>query len=150
MYELIQAGERSYYVNVPVKIGLYRVSDDEVYLIDSGGDKDAGRKLRQILDKKGWTLKAILNTHSNADHIGGNQYLQKQTAKSKKTIREKQKQIRKLQEEIQNTIEKESLILAIEMLEKKSVWFLISEQNGKYYIVMYYDNEYNMANGEDL
>ena len=56
----------------------------------------------------------------------------------------------KLQEEIQNTIEKESLILAIEMLEKKSVWFLISEQNGKYYIVMYYDNEYNMANGEDL
>jgi len=78
MYELIQAGERSYYVDVPVKIGLYRVSDDEVYLIDSGGDKDAGRKLRQILDKKGWTLKAILNTHSNADHIGGNQYLQKQ------------------------------------------------------------------------
>ena len=56
----------------------------------------------------------------------------------------------KLQEEIQNTIEKESLILAIEMLEKNSVWFLISEQNGKYYIVMYYDNEYNMANGEDL
>ena len=56
----------------------------------------------------------------------------------------------KLQEEIQNTIQKESLILAIEMLEKKSVWFLISEQNGKYYIVMYYDNEYNMANGEDL
>ena len=30
------------------------------------------------------------------------QYLQKQTAKSKKTIREKQKQIRKLQEEIQS------------------------------------------------
>ena len=66
MYALIQGGERSYYVNVPVKIGLYRVSDDEVYLIDSGGDKDAGRKLRQILDKKGWTLKAILNTHSNS------------------------------------------------------------------------------------
>ena len=78
MYELIQAGEQSYYINVPVKIGLYRVSDDEVYLIDSGGDKDSGRKIRQILDREGWTLAAILNTHSNADHIGGNQYLQKQ------------------------------------------------------------------------
>ena len=78
MYELIQAGEHSYYIDVPVKIGVYRVSGDQVYLIDSGGDKDSGRKLRQILDREGWALKAILNTHSNADHIGGNQYLQKQ------------------------------------------------------------------------
>lgn len=79
MYELIQVGEKSYYINCPAKIGLYRVNDSEVYLIDSGNDKDAGRKVRQILDKNAWTLKAILNTHSNADHIGGNQYLQKQT-----------------------------------------------------------------------
>ncbi len=79
MYELVQVGERTYYINAPVKIGLYREGEDQVWLIDSGNDKDAGRKLRQILDKQGWTLKAILNTHSNADHIGGNQYLQKQT-----------------------------------------------------------------------
>lgn len=32
----------------------------------------------------------------------------------------------------------------------KSVWFMISESAGKYYICMYYDNEYNKANGEDL
>ena len=32
----------------------------------------------------------------------------------------------------------------------KSVWFMIKESFGKYYIVMYYDNEYNNANGEDL
>lgn len=79
MYELIQVGERSYYINCPAKIGLYLINDSEVYLIDSGNDKDAGRKVRQILEKNTWTLKAILNTHSNADHIGGNQYLQKQT-----------------------------------------------------------------------
>ena len=35
-------------------------------------------------------------------------------------------------------------------IEKKPVWFRILEQYGKFYIVMYYDNEYNHANGEDL
>jgi len=33
---------------------------------------------------------------------------------------------------------------------KNSVWFMISELYGKYYISMYYDNEYNRANGDDL
>ena len=79
MYELIQVGENSFYIESPAKIGLIRLNDDEVCLIDSGNDKDAGRKVRQILDKNNWRLTAIYNTHSNADHIGGNEYLQKQT-----------------------------------------------------------------------
>ncbi len=79
MYELIQVANNTYYVNCPAKIGLFRCEDNGVYLIDSGNDKEAGRKVRQILDKNGWTLKAIFNTHSNADHIGGNKYLQAQT-----------------------------------------------------------------------
>ncbi len=33
---------------------------------------------------------------------------------------------------------------------KKLVWFTISNHLGKYYITMFYDNEYNHANGEDL
>lgn len=32
----------------------------------------------------------------------------------------------------------------------RSVWFTINEKYGKYYIVMYYENGYNEANGEDL
>lgn len=78
MYELVQAGEKSYYIQSPAKIGIYLKNDTDMYLIDSGNDKDAGRRVRKILDQKGWTLKAILNTHSNADHIGGNHYLQQQ------------------------------------------------------------------------
>ena len=79
MYELIQVSDSSYYIQSPAKIGLVRLNDTEVCLIDSGNDKDAGRKVRQLLDANGWTLKAIYNTHSNADHIGGNRYLQAQT-----------------------------------------------------------------------
>ena len=79
MYELIQAAGNSYYIQSPAKMGLVRLNDKEVCLIDSGNDKDAGRKVRQLLDAQGWQLRAIYNTHSNADHIGGNKYLQGQT-----------------------------------------------------------------------
>lgn len=37
-----------------------------------------------------------------------------------------------------------------DFVQKKSVWFMISESYGKYYISMFYDNGYNQANGEDL
>ncbi|MBQ8597983.1 MAG: MBL fold metallo-hydrolase, partial [Lachnospiraceae bacterium] len=79
MYELIQVGEKSYYIDCPAKIGIYRQTETEVYLIDSGNDKDAGKKVRRILEERGWVLKGIMNTHSHADHVGGNAYLQQQT-----------------------------------------------------------------------
>ena len=79
MYELIQVSEHNYYIQCPAKIGLVKLNDTEVCLIDSGSDKDAGRKVRQILGANGWKLRTIYNTHSNADHIGGNKYLQGQT-----------------------------------------------------------------------
>lgn len=79
MYELIQITDASYYIQSPAKIGLVKLNDKEVCLIDSGNDKDAGRKVRKILDANEWKLTAIFNTHSNADHIGGNRYLQGQT-----------------------------------------------------------------------
>ena len=64
MYELIQVSERSYYIQSPAKIGLVRLEGQNVCLIDSGNDKDAGRKVRQLLDANGWRLTAIYNTHS--------------------------------------------------------------------------------------
>lgn len=39
----------------------------------------------------------------------------------------------------------------LDRFSKRLVWFMISERRyGKYYITMFYDNEYNRANGEDL
>lgn len=49
-----------------------------------------------------------------------------------------------------NDMSKEILATVLEQFLKKHVWFRIEGYYGKYYIAMYYDNEYNHANGEDL
>jgi glyoxylase-like metal-dependent hydrolase (beta-lactamase superfamily II) len=79
MYELKQVGENTYYIESPSKIGIYKINDNDVYLIDSGNDKEAGRKILKILNNNNWNLLGIINTHSNADHIGGNKFLQQRT-----------------------------------------------------------------------
>lgn len=49
-----------------------------------------------------------------------------------------------------NKIVQDAILYAMDISTKKSVWFMISESYGKYYVVMYYDNKYNEASGEDL
>ncbi len=79
MYELEKVGETSHFFHCPARVGLVEVGDNKVCLIDAGSDKDAGRRIRKVLDEKGYELAAIYNTHSHADHTGGNKYLQDQT-----------------------------------------------------------------------
>ena len=76
MYELIHALGSTYYIDCPAKMGLW-IDGSDACLIDAGGDKDAAKKVLKVIAAQGWTLKAIINTHSHADHIGGNQHLQK-------------------------------------------------------------------------
>ncbi|MBR7093088.1 MAG: MBL fold metallo-hydrolase [Clostridia bacterium] len=79
MYELVQAGARTYYFRCPVQVGVYLCGDGTACLIDGGSDKDAGKRILRAIDGQGWRLRCIFNTHSHADHIGGNRYLQEQT-----------------------------------------------------------------------
>lgn len=76
MYELIQVGERTYYIDCPSKMAFYRHGDTDVCLIDSGNDSGAAKKVLRHLEEQGWHLSMILNTHSHADHVGGNALLQ--------------------------------------------------------------------------
>lgn len=71
MYELIEITTHNYYVNSPTKVGIYESAPGEVWLIDSGSDKDAGKKVLKHADERGWKVMGILATHSHADHIGG-------------------------------------------------------------------------------
>lgn len=72
MYELIQAGKNTYYIDCPAKIGIYTYENGDALLIDSGNDKEAAKKIIKILEERHLRPTAILNTHSNADHMGGN------------------------------------------------------------------------------
>ena len=77
--ELIQVGEKTYYIKNNTNIGVYKVGENDVFIIDTGNDKEAGRKICKIINEQGWNIKGIINTHSNADHIGGNKLIQNRT-----------------------------------------------------------------------
>ena len=77
--ELVKVGEKTYYIKNPTNIGVYKVNDTDVFLIDTGNDKDAGKKILKIIEANGWSVKGIITTHSNADHVGGNRLIQDRT-----------------------------------------------------------------------
>jgi glyoxylase-like metal-dependent hydrolase (beta-lactamase superfamily II) len=76
--ELVHASGNTWYVPGPTNPGVFAPGKDAV-LIDSGNDESMGRKLLAAVRERGWELNVILNTHSNADHVGGNAFIQKRT-----------------------------------------------------------------------
>lgn len=77
--ELKKVGDNTYYIENPTNIGIYKLNETEIFLIDTGNDKDAGKKVLRIIETQGWSIKGIITTHSNADHIGGNRFIQDRT-----------------------------------------------------------------------
>ena len=62
----------------------------------------------------------------------------------------KPEQLENPTEEMNQEVQAIAMRIGMDMIFKKPVWFRIWESYGEYYITMYYDNEYNHANGEDL
>lgn len=77
--ELVKVGEKTYYIKNATNIGIYKIDETQIYLIDTGNNKEAGKKILKIIDEQGWKVKGIITTHSNADHIGGNKVIQDRT-----------------------------------------------------------------------
>jgi glyoxylase-like metal-dependent hydrolase (beta-lactamase superfamily II) len=72
--DLVTVTDNVEYIPGAVNIGVLR-NGERCALIDTGLDKDSGRKIRKVLEAEGLKLEAIINTHSHADHFGGNDYL---------------------------------------------------------------------------
>ncbi len=77
--ELIKLTENTYYIENNTNIGIYKIDNNNVYLIDTGNDKDAGKKILKIIEEQNWNILGIINTHSHADHTGGNKIIQNRT-----------------------------------------------------------------------
>ncbi len=76
MSELIQVGKNTYYIPFFTNVGVYEFAPGQVYLIDTAWKATDAERIRELMDEKGWTVRAIINTHSHVDHVGGNGYLQ--------------------------------------------------------------------------
>lgn len=77
--ELIRLGDKTYYIKNNTNIGVYKLNDNDIILIDSGIDSEAGRKILKIIKENDMNVVGIINTHSHADHIGGNNFIQSRT-----------------------------------------------------------------------
>ena len=76
--DYVEVSEHTGYIPGGVNMGVLRNGDD-VVLVDTGLDKNNGRKTLRLLEEHGMHLKGIINTHSHADHYGGNAYLVRNT-----------------------------------------------------------------------
>ncbi len=79
MYDLIKINDRTYYLESPSRIGIYTPDGKNAYAIDTGNSETSAKKLLKAVESLGMTLTAIFNTHSHADHTGGNALCQKRT-----------------------------------------------------------------------
>ncbi len=77
-FDLIHIKGNTFYINGLTNIGLYKLNERDVILIDVPLKKYAPR-IDSLLRANNFNLKYIVNTHSHPDHTASNQYLIKLT-----------------------------------------------------------------------
>jgi len=76
--ELKRITEDVAYIPGAVNVGVI-MNEGKATLVDTGLDRDSGRNIKRLLEAEGIQVTAIINTHSHADHFGGNDYLVRNT-----------------------------------------------------------------------
>ncbi len=77
--ELTVLAGSTYVARGATNVGVFAPGDGSAVLVDSGNDDDAGRRILRACEAAGLRVTCIANTHSNADHCGGNAFIQART-----------------------------------------------------------------------
>ncbi len=68
-----QIDGRTAVIRAAVNIGVIRLDEQSSLLVDTGIDRDSGRRAVRMVAEAGWgDIAGILTTHAHADHVGGN------------------------------------------------------------------------------
>lgn len=78
MSHVQQLSDKVFYLPGGVNCAIIKAEDNKAILVDTGQDKDYGREIKKGCESLGLTPAVIINTHSHADHYGGNDYLLRQ------------------------------------------------------------------------
>ena len=76
--KLKQLSRHAFYLEGQPNIGIIKEGDSAI-LIDSGANENTAVRILKTLEKEGLFPLAILNTHSHADHCGGNRCIKERT-----------------------------------------------------------------------
>lgn len=74
MFEVKQLKGNTFYYEAYTNVGIYKLNENEVVLIDACDHKRMVRGLDRILCEMGLKVNTIINTHCHVDHICGNAY----------------------------------------------------------------------------
>lgn len=77
--KLIRLKGNTYYIDSAVNIGIISDGSGRAVIVDTGLDDDMGRRILKLMGEEGLVPSAIINTHSHADHCGGNSFISKRT-----------------------------------------------------------------------
>lgn len=75
MFDLIKLTDKTCYFDIPTKIGVYKLDNKKVMLIDSGLNAKTAERVLKVLNENNMEVAFIVNTHSHTDHAGGNRFI---------------------------------------------------------------------------